>query len=169
VSTRGIGGAIGLGVAGLVAGVVFLWPGPGTGPEPIQYGRDTCAGCRMPLDQPGFAGEMRDREGTLNKYDDVGCLLRAIFNAHREIPEAWVEDHDGAGFVPLLSAHLVRAEDAGTPMGFGIVAFKDEAAAARYAAAHAGQVLALEDVLRSPTMVARPPGRPTDDRGGTHR
>ena len=169
MSARGIGAAIGLAVAGLVAAVVLLWPHPSTGPEPIQYGRDTCAGCRMPIDQPGFGGEMRDQAGTLSKYDDVGCLLHAMLVAHREVPEAWVEDHDGAGFVPLLTAHLVRSEDAGTPMGFGIVAFKDGAAAARYAAAHAGQALPLEDVLRSPAMVARSPGRPTDDRGGIHR
>lgn len=169
MSARSIGRAIGLGVAGFVAAVVLLWPRPGTGPEPIEYGRDTCAGCRMPLDRPGFAGEMRDHEGALSKYDDVGCLLRAIFAAHREIPEAWVEDHDGAGFVSLVSAYLVHAEGAGTPMGFDIVAFKDEAAAARYATAHTGKVLALEDVLHSPALLARAPGQRTDDRGGTHQ
>lgn len=169
MSVRGIGGALAIGVAALVAGVVFLWPRSASGPEPIQYGRDACAGCRMTLSQPGFAGEMRDHEGTLTKYDDVGCLLRAIFAAHREVPEAWVEDHDGGGFVPLLSAHLVQAESAGTPMGSGIVAFEDERAAARHAAAHSGRVVALEDLLRKPLVVAGPPRQPTDDRGGTNR
>jgi copper chaperone NosL len=122
----------------------------------------------MPVSRPGFGGEMRDRDGVLTTYDDVGCLLRAIFAAHREVPEAWVEDHDGAGLVPLLAAHLVRAEGADTPMGYGIVAFADEAAASRYAAARSGQVLALEDVLRSPTMVARPLG-PSAGEGGETR
>jgi copper chaperone NosL len=147
--------ATGLAVVTLVLAVMFLWPGPATGPEPIQYGRDTCASCRMQVTQPGFAGEMRDPSGTLTKYDDVGCLLRAILTAHREVPEAWIEDHAGGGFVPLLGAHLVRAEGSSTPMGYGIVAFADEAAARAYAAAHTGTVLAFEDVLRDPTMIAK--------------
>ena len=150
-----VGLAAGLGGVGFVAAVLLLWPGPGQGPEPIHYGRDTCARCRMPLDRPGFGGEMRDHDGTLTKYDDVGCLLRAIFSAHREVPEAWAEDHDGRGFVPLVAAHLVRAVGVGTPMGFDIVAFEDEARAREYATTHAGQVLGLEDVLRSPPIVAR--------------
>ena len=169
MTARVIAGALGVAMAGLVAAVVLLWPRPPAGPEPIAYGRDACAACRMPLAQPGFAGEMRDHEGTLTKYDDVGCLLHAVLTAHREVPAAWVEDHDGGGLVPLLAAHLVRAENAGTPMGYGIVAFKEQGAADRFAAEHAGRVLAFEDVLRNPAMVARPPQRPTDDRGGTHR
>ena len=167
MSARGIGGALGLAVVALVGAVVFLWPHAAAGPEPIQYGRDACAHCRMTLSQPGFGGEIRDRDGRLTKYDDVGCLLHAIFAAHREVPEAWVEDHDGGGFVPLLTAHLVRAEDASTPMGSGIVAFADGDAAGRFATAHAGRVLALEDVLRNPALVARSAQPATDDRGGT--
>jgi copper chaperone NosL len=167
VTTRAIGLGVACALVAVIAGVVLLWPGPGSGPEPIRWGRDTCAGCRMPLDRPGFAGEMRDHDGTLTKYDDVGCLLRAIFAAHREVPEAWVEDHDGGGFVPLVAAHLVRAAGAGTPMGFDIVAFEGEASARAYAAAHAGEVLGLEDVLRRPTLLARRPEPAGAAREGT--
>jgi len=159
--------AAGLVLGGLVVAVVFLWPGPGTGPEPIRYGRDTCAGCRMRVTQPGFGGEMRDYDGTLTKYDDVGCLLRAILAAHREVPEAWVEDHAGGGFVPLLDAHLVHEERSSTPMGYGIVAFKEDSTARAYAAAHTGKVLAFEDVLHDPTIVARAPAAPSIDPGET--
>ena len=162
---RSLALATGLAFVGLVAAVVFLWPGPGTGPEPIRYGRDACSGCRMPVSQPGFGGEMRDASGTLTKYDDVGCLLRAVLLAHREVPEAWVEDHGGGDFVPLLAAHLVHAERPSTPMGYGIVAFGDEAAARAYAAAHTGRVLGFEDVLRNPAMVERVPAARTTDPG----
>ena len=158
---------LGLIFVGFVGGVVLLWPGPGTGPEPIDYGRDSCAGCRMPIGQPGFGGEMRDHTGTLTKYDDVGCLLRAVMTAHREVPEAWVEDHAGNSIVSLLAAHLVYAKDTSTPMGYGLVAFTDESAAHDYAAAHAGRVLTFDDVLRDPAMVARAPSPPTPSTGDT--
>ena len=145
--------AIGIALLGVVGGVVFLWPSQRTGAEPITYGRDACAHCRMHISQPGFAAELRDSNGVLTKYDDIGCMLHAMVALHHEVPEVWVEDHDGGGFVPLLSASLVRAERLETPMGYGIVAFKDAGAAATFARAQGGEVLVLEDILREPTRV----------------
>ncbi len=140
-------------VAAVVGGVVLLWPSQRTGFEPIIYGRDACAFCRMHISHKGFAGELRDNTGVLSKYDDIGCMLRAMVALHHEVPEAWVEDHEGGGFVALLSARLVRAPGADTPMGYGIVAFKDEAAAKTFAETHGGEVLGLEDILREPARI----------------
>jgi copper chaperone NosL len=145
--------ALGMVLLGVVGGVVFLWPSQRTGSEPIEYGRDACAHCRMHLSQPGFAGELRDTNGVLTKYDDIGCMLQAMVSLHHEVPEAWVEDHDGGGFLPLLSARLVRSDRIETPMGYGIVAFKDEDAAQSFARAQDGDVLALEDILRQPARI----------------
>ena len=157
MTARGLATAVALAIAVVVAGVLVFWPAPATGPEPLRYGRDTCAGCRMTIGRPGFGGEMRDHAGRLTTYDDVGCLLRAMVATHREVPEAWVEDHDGGGLVPLVTAHFVRADGAETPMGYDILAFKDADAASRYAAAHAGRQLALEDVLHdADTLLATP-------------
>jgi copper chaperone NosL len=143
----GFGSLIVLGA--LVAAVVF-WPTrPLTGPEPIAWGRDACARCRMLISQPGYAGELRDRQGQLHKYDDVGCLVAAVVGAHVEVPEAWVEDHAGGGFVPLLAARFVRTPDASTPMGHGVLAFREEAAARAFAQAGAGRaIVSFEDLLR---------------------
>jgi copper chaperone NosL len=149
------------GLGALIVAVV-LWPGgAASGPEPIAWGRDTCGRCRMHLSRPGFAGELRDRQGTLHKFDDLGCLVGAIVATHAEVPAAWVEDHAGGGFVPLLAAHLVRAEGLQTPMGHGVVGFEDEAAARAFAASHAGRRIAFEDLLGDRTWLARATGRPT--------
>jgi copper chaperone NosL len=152
---------------GVVLAVVFLWPGRRTGPEPIAYGRDACAECRMILSRPGFAGEVRTADGTLRKYDDVGCLLQAMLRQRGEMPEAWVEDHTDGGLVPLLTATLVRLRKADTPMGRGIVAFADADAARHFADDRAGAIVALEDLVRDPTLLARtdlPAGENGDSR-----
>jgi len=123
----------------------------------------------MHLSQPGYAGELRDAGGTLRKYDDLGCLVAGIVAAHAAVPEAWVEDHAGGGLVPLLAAHLVRAPGVQTPMGHGIVAFADATTARDFAAAHAGTVVPLEDLLHDTTWLARVTGRadvPDVARGG---
>ncbi|HTO95780.1 MAG TPA: nitrous oxide reductase accessory protein NosL [Myxococcales bacterium] len=133
-------------LAAVPAGALFLSPrAQATGPEAIRYDRDTCAHCRMHFAARGFAAERRDEKGALHKYDDIGCMLIAASRAASG--EAWVEDHAGGGFVPLLTATLVAGKDLGTPMGYGVVAFRDPAAAARYAKAHAAKVVALEDLL----------------------
>lgn len=138
-----------------VLGVVFLWPTARTGPEPIVFGRDACAHCRMHLSQPGFGGEMRDARGALTKYDDVGCLVRAMLARHGEIPEAWVEDHETGRLVALLTAHLVRGQPSATPMGSGIVAFEREDAADAFARATGGRPVTLEELVREPARLAR--------------
>ena len=118
----------------------------------------------MHISQPGFAAEMRDRTGTLTKYDDIGCMLRAMLAKHQEIPEAWVEDHDGGGFVPLLAASLVQTDRGDTPMGYGILAFRDAAAATAFAESHGGSVIAFEDVLRDPKrLTSKFADKPNDE------
>lgn len=147
---RALFASAGIALTATVAAVVFLWPVQRSGPEAIDYGRDACAHCRMRISQEGFGGELRDSRGALTKYDDIGCLLRAMVGMHREVPEAWVEDHAGDGFTPLLAATLVRIDAMETPMGSHVVAFADGAAAAAFAEKRGGQVVALEDLLRSP-------------------
>jgi hypothetical protein len=128
------------------AGIVVFWPAE-IGPEPLAYGRDVCAKCHMHLSRAGFGGEMRDADGRLTKYDDVGCLLVAMWAEHREVLGAWVEDHGGAGLLPLLAATFV-ADAAETPMGYGVVAFASEADARAFVAAHGGRVATLEELLK---------------------
>jgi copper chaperone NosL len=146
--------ATGIALAAAVAGVVFLWPAARTGPAPIRYGRDSCAYCRMLISQPGFGGEMRDRGGTLTKYDDVSCLLAAIQRTHDAIPAAWVEDHASGELVPLLTASFVRVPAPATPMGHGVVAFREPAAAEAFARASGGETVSLETLLREPQRLA---------------
>jgi copper chaperone NosL len=139
----------------VVLGVVF-WPQERSGPEPIAYGRDVCAQCRMHLSQPGFAGELRDRKGVLSKYDDIGCLLQAMKAQRGEMPEAWVEDHRNGELVPLLTATLVRGSTVATPMGYGIVAFAEPAAAQAFVAERRGEIVALEELIRPSPAAEKP-------------
>lgn len=156
-------------VAGAAAAIVAIWtvlflfaPRAASGPEPIRYGQDTCDRCRMHFATPGYAGERLGRDGKLLKFDDVGCLLIDLWAAHAESTGLWVEDHAGGGFVPLLEAQLVRGDGLGTPMGYGVVAFRDRSAAEAFAAARHAELVSLEDLLRDKARFApRPPSANT--------
>ncbi len=142
--------AASLALFALAVGAVVMLGGArvGAGPEPIVHGRDGCDRCRMRISAAGFGGELRDADGKLTKYDDVGCLLVAMWKEHREVPEAWVEDHAGTGWVALTQATFVIDSAVQTPMGYGVLAFRDEAAARAHAQRTGGRVGQLEDVLR---------------------
>lgn len=142
-------------VAAIVLVVLLLGRDSSTGPEPIAYGRDACARCRMIISQPGYAAELRHASGNITKYDDIGCLLEAMLAGHAEMPGAWVEDHQTAELVPLLTATLVRVRDGSTPMAHDVVAFASEDAARRFTATHGGTVVALEEVIHDPKTIAR--------------
>ena len=155
---RGVAAAAVAGGLAFVVAVVF-WPMHRTGPEPIAYGKDACAHCRMPVGRPGFGGEMRDARGTLTKYDDVGCLVQAMLAKRGEIPEAWVEDHPTGRLVPLLGATLVRGRPGATPMASGVVAFADRATAESFARDDGGEIIALEDLVHESARLAREESR----------
>jgi mono/diheme cytochrome c family protein len=165
-----------VGLAGVLALALFVvGPSRKGGPEPLRPGRDACARCRMHIAQPGFGGELRDRRGVLTKYDDVGCLLQALWEKPGDIAGAWVEDHGGRGFVGLRQATLVRGSGGatlGTPMGYDVVAFADPAAAREFAHAHGAEIATFAQLSAdrarftaprptgSPAVAARPGKRP---------
>jgi len=153
-----VAAAVVAGGLAFVAAVVF-WPMRRSGPEPIAYGKDVCAHCRMPVGRPGFGGELRDGHGTLTKYDDVGCLVHAMIAKRGEIPEAWVEDHATGRLVPLLGATLVRGRPGTTPMASGVVAFADRVSAESFARAEEGEIVALEQLVEESAPLAREEAR----------
>ncbi|MCK6545472.1 nitrous oxide reductase accessory protein NosL [Myxococcota bacterium] len=136
-------------VAVVAVGIIFFPAGPTTdGPVPIVHGRDTCARCRMHIAQHGFAGQMRDSDGTRANYDDVGCLLISVWKKHREVPQVWVEAHDTGKMTALLSATLVVDSRLATPMGYGIIAFESADAARGFVTEQGGAITPIEALLK---------------------
>ncbi len=151
----------------IVLAIIF-WPSSGAGPEPLRFGRDACARCRMTLSRPGFGGELRDKNGALTRYDDVGCLLLDMWALHAE-SQAWVEDHDGGRLVPITGATFVRGSRVGTPMSYGVLAFADAGGAKKFAADNGGEVVTLEQLLKdrarfAPAVARKPGERPVGPR-----
>jgi cytochrome c oxidase cbb3-type subunit 2 len=135
-------------VLAVAVGAILMRP-KGQGPEPIRHGRDACARCRMPVGSPGFAGQVRDRDGAVTVYDDLGCLLDSLRDMKDRAAETYVEDRPSGRLVPLRDATLVRSAET-TPMGSGLVAFADAEAARGFARDHQGQVVTLDEALRAP-------------------
>jgi len=137
-----------LAVLAVAAAIIFAWPTASRGPEPIRYDRDQCAGCRMHLSQTGYAGELRDVEGRVTKYDDVGCLVRTLASAPNQYPGQWAEDHESGQLVALETCTFVRSSAEKTPMGYGVVAYRDAASALRAVAKTGGRTVSMKELLK---------------------
>jgi len=46
------------------------------GPVEVKYDRDACKACGMVISDRQFAAEVRAPDGTMAKFDDVGCAAR---------------------------------------------------------------------------------------------
>lgn len=139
-----------LALAGALALSIVFFPSAraSAGPEPIAHGKVACARCRMHVGEPGFAGQMRDASGELTTYDDLGCLLIAMWKKRREVPGVWVEAHESGRLVPLVGATLVVDSSVRTPMGYGIIAFEDAGAADIFTKTKGGEIRPLEVILK---------------------
>ena len=97
-------------------------------PEPIVYGADTCAWCRMQIVDPRFGAELVTVKGRTVKFDSIECLVgyyKQAASAH-DVASVWVSDlrHPGT----LIDATHARFVDLGpgkAPMGRGWAAVAD--------------------------------------------
>lgn len=96
--------------------------------EPINYGKDACAHCKMTIMDKRFAAELVNPKGKVFKFDDISCL-----RAFSEVPGSmlFVNDYLGKSEMPLNAALAVYLyhESFNSPMNGNLAAFADKAAA----------------------------------------
>lgn len=121
--------------------MVAVLVGCGGVPEPVEIvlNEDACSYCRMAVSQREFAAEVLTREGRVEVFDDIGCLVDWL--AERGRPErsgAFVVDYESGDWLAAEEAVYVRSTELQTPMGHGLVAFGDRSRAEAAAAGRLG-------------------------------
>jgi copper chaperone NosL len=136
---------------------------PDDGPPTVYFGQDVCARCSMIVSEESFATavvtEVDGRREAL-AFDDIGCLFDWEAKAEQPVAARWVSSHDLTGWVKAESAWFARSADIRSPMGSGVAAFGDRAAADRLAGERAGTVTdwnGLREAARTEGLLAPPP------------
>jgi hypothetical protein len=112
------------------------------GPPVIEVDRTVCAHCGMFVSEPIYAAAYRTADGEAHVFDDIACLrVSARAEPDREGLVFWFRDADREGWIPGPEAVVVRSPQLQTPMGGGLLAYRDRAAASRAAEAHQGEVV----------------------------
>ncbi len=145
-------------ILALAAGALLVACAPQ--PEPIAYGQDVGAFCRMVIMDERYGTELVTRTGRVHKFDSVECMaafLRALEDT-ASVHSLWVTDYQTPGtLIPLDDAHFLHSSTLRSPMGANLTAFRRDAITEEALVnAFGGRVLTWDEVV---TLVeARGPG-----------
>jgi copper chaperone NosL len=101
--------------------------------EPIDYGHDACAYCKMTIIDKRFTAEILTSKGKAYKFDDISCLRKYI--KEENLPESgltiFVADYNNPDnkFLDAMRATFLHNEAFKSPMNGCMAAFANEAAA----------------------------------------
>ena len=101
------------------------------GAEPMRYGQDECASCKMIVSDPRFGAQLVTRKGKVLKFDDVGCMsdfIRQGGVARAEVLHQFVSDFTRPNaFIPVEQAFFLKNDELRSPMRSDCAAFASEA------------------------------------------
>ena len=106
------------------------WPPVAADPD---LGHDACSGCRMLVSDARFAAQYHsrdaqsDRDGAVEFFDDLGCLLKAHGGANCDPQGVFVRSFDDTRWIRGDAAFVVRTAAFVSPMGYGGAAFATRA------------------------------------------
>ena len=116
-------------------------------PQPVNVDADDmCAQCKMAISETRYAAELVDAESNVIKFDNIDCMVRYA-SAHdlKNKAAAWfVMDSEGKQWLDARQALLVKSASIPGPMGSGILAGKDNAAAEELARRFSGEILRFD-------------------------
>lgn len=113
--------------------ICFLWiclslSACNQGPEPISYGKDACAHCKMSIMDDKFAAEIITAKGKIYKFDAIECMTDFIQeNQEINVPEASflaMNMVQPGNFIDAKKAYFLKDKAFKSPMGGNLAAFE---------------------------------------------
>ena len=90
-----------------------------SGPQPIEYGSDSCARCKMIISQRKFGAELITTKGRIYKYDAIECLIPEFLrNGADYYSHMLVTDYNQPGkLIDATSSSYLISKSLPSPMG----------------------------------------------------
>lgn len=125
-------------------------PEAGVTPVEIVEG-DHCDECGMAIKDMRFAAQIIYKDGTVKKFDDIGCMLIHYDEMDKEALKAiFVKDYNVLEWVNAKEAMYIIGSDVKTPMMYGIIAFKDMNSGMKFKGEHGGEMVHKFEDLKTP-------------------
>ena len=149
-TTRGISWGLAAGSWRLVVGswkltmaaalLAFGCSAAPSGPPEIVVDRSACSHCGMLFSELAYAAAYRAEGAEARVFDDIGCLRTAARGEGGPLT-FWFHDAGDREWIEGAAATFVASPEIPSPMGGGIIAYRDRAEAERAAGARHGRVI----------------------------
>jgi copper chaperone NosL len=120
-------------------------------PEPIDFGKEECALCKMIITDQKYGSEIISDKGKIYKFDAVECMGKYINDGkigQSEISSVWAVDFSNPGqFVDVEKAFFLRSPSLPSPMAMNFTTFSDKAKRDAARKEHPGDILDWKQVL----------------------
>lgn len=134
-----------------VFGVGFILFGCAPTPEPIEYGVDVCAYCKMLITEQQYGAVLVTKKGKVYKYDSVECMAAVYFLRqipHEEIHSLWTARFEEPGkLIEVSEAVYLHSPNLRSPMGLNVSAYSARAFAEQMQARYGGDIIDWKNVL----------------------
>lgn len=125
-----------------------------TGPEPLQFGKDSCHSCKMIIFDKHYGGEIVSVKGKIFKFDDSSCMISFLKSgsiARDQVSHELLIDFASPGtLIDANSARLVFSEELKTPMNGRVAAFSSSDSASARSHEWNGKLLQWNELVNQP-------------------
>lgn len=128
------------------------------GPPVVKYGQDECALCGMIVNEDRFAAALlieKDGARSYLHFDDIGDLIQYEEKHHPAVVSRFVHDFNSRQWTVAEDATFVVSETLHTPMGSGIVAFRNNTDATSKAAEANGKVKRWQELQAAHSSIGK--------------
>ncbi len=123
-----------------------------SGPEKLQYTKDSCAFCKMQLMDTKYGAELITEKGKVYKFDDAGCMLNYEKQdlGSQKVSQELVIDYSNPGqLINAASAYHIKCAGAKSPMGSDIATFEKEETLNKYIQQLQGEKISWDAIKNS--------------------
>lgn len=119
-----------------------------TEPQPIEYGRDQCALCKMTIMDKKFGAELINKNGKVLKFDSGECMVNYLkADAGFEATQVLVTNYaQPETLIDAQSAVWLHGGEVNSPMGGKLAAFGTSVEAEKFNQEMNAQILNWEKV-----------------------
>lgn len=118
------------------------------GPPEIVIDASACSHCGMLISERAYAAAYRVAGAEGRVFDDIGCLVAAFRKDQPAGARFWFHDAADGTWIAGEAAVFVASPNIKSPMGGGMLAYRDERAAAAASTRYRGTVVrTLADLL----------------------
>lgn len=122
-----------------------------SGPQPIEYGKDSCDNCKMLITDSRYGSQLVTDKGKVFRFDAVECLGEYIVDNNMEENEntsLYVSDFfEPATLINVKNAEYLHNDDFRSPMGLNVLATNNAEKLKNFFDEHSGALLDWQGVL----------------------